>query len=265
MAAARAVTPRHRAERPFELFVHADATRRHAAPQQRATGGLAFVREMVVIVVFALALSWLVKTFFAQAFFIPSESMQDTLIKHDRIVVNKLAPGPFDLHRGDVVVFKDPGGWLGGVEGPPQSTTMARLDHALTYVGLYPQDAGQHLVKRVIGVPGDRVACASPDSPVTVNGVAVHEPYLAAGATPCDFHTFDVTVPANSLWVMGDNRQNSADSRFHLDSPSGGFVPMANVVGVAFATVWPFDRAEMLHNPGATFAAVPAPGSGSSS
>ena len=166
------------------------------------------------------------------------------------ITVNSVCPGLTDTE---------------GVQLTPHSKAVAAMDHALTYVGLYPQDADEHLVKRVIGLPGDRVACTSPSSPVTVNGVAVHEPYLAARATPCDFHTFDVTVPANSLWVMGDNRQNSADSRFHLDGPTGGFVPIRNVVGVAFVTVWPFDRAGLLHNPGATFAAVPTPGTRSAS
>ena len=126
----------------------------------------------------------------------------------------------------------------------------------LTYVGLLPQDSGEHLIKRIIGLPGDHIASDGAGGPVTVNGVALDEPYLREGSVPSEVE-FDVVVPDDSLWVMGDNRQNSQDSRYHLGDPGGGAVPIENVVGVAFVTVWPADRLTLLRNPGATFADVP--------
>ncbi|WP_246036856.1 MULTISPECIES: signal peptidase I [Cellulomonas] len=222
------------------------------------SGAWSWVRETAIILVSALVLSLVVKTFLVQAFFIPSQSMHDTLIENDRILVSKLTPGPRDLRRGDVVVFKDPGGWLPPVEEPARGPVGTAVEDALTWIGLLPQDAGEHLVKRVIGLPGDRVASAGPGSPVTVNGVPIDEPYLAAGVQPSE-KTFDVVVPENSVWVMGDNRPRSADSRFNQGRPGGGSVPMDNIVGVAFVTVWPLDRVTVLRNPSDTFAGVPDP------
>ncbi|MCR6706117.1 MULTISPECIES: signal peptidase I [Cellulomonas] len=224
-------------------------------PARRSAGG-SILRETAIILVSALVLSWLIKTFLVQAFFIPSSSMHDTLVEDDRIMVSKLTPGPFDLERGDIVVFKDPGGWLEGQKPVEATGWRGAMNDVFTFVGLYPQDAGEHLVKRVIGLPGDRVACAGPGEPVTVNGVALDEPYLAAGAIPSQMD-FDITVPPNSLWVMGDNRQSSSDSRLHRGDPGGGSIPIGNVVGKAFVLVWPLDRATVLHNPGATFEDVP--------
>ncbi|AEE45641.1 signal peptidase I [Cellulomonas fimi] len=233
---------------------------RHAA-QQKRSGALSMLRETVIILVSALVLSLVVKTFLIQAFFIPSPSMEQTLVEDDRILVSKLTPGPFDLKRGDIVVFKDPGDWLSGAQEVAPTGFDKVVRTVLTFVGLYPQDAGEHLVKRIIGLPGDHVACdetcRSQGGPITVNGVAVDEPYLAPGAVPSDV-AFDVVVPADSLWVMGDNRQHSFDSRFNMGKPGGGSVPVANVVGVAFVTVWPLDRAGLLRNPTAAFEDVPA-------
>jgi len=217
------------------------------------------VRETAIILVSALVLSLVVKTFLVQAFFIPSPSMRETLVEHDRILVSKLTPGPFDLRRGDVVVFKDPGGWLPPEIQTPRSPLAEAVNEGLTFIGLLPQDAGEHLVKRVIGLPGDRVACVGPGQPVTVNGVPIDEPYLAPGSEPSE-KKFDVVVPAGSLWVMGDNRQRSADSRYNMERPGGGAVPVGNVVGVAFVTVWPVDRLTLLRNPSETFANVPDAG-----
>ncbi|WP_448629719.1 signal peptidase I [Cellulomonas soli] len=246
---------------PADAAVASDRARatehRHAARGRRQSTGLAWARETVIILGSALVLSLLVKTFLVQAFFIPSSSMHDTLIEHDRILVSKLTPGPFDLHRGDVVVFKDPGGWLEPVAPADRGPVGEAVNDALTWVGLLPQDAGSHLVKRVIGLPGDHVACAGAGSPVTVNGVAIAETYLAQGAIPSEV-AFDKVVPEGFLWVMGDNRQHSADSRFNTGNPGGGFVPVDNVVGVAFVTVWPLSRAAVLKNPGEVFADVPA-------
>jgi signal peptidase I len=235
-----------------------------AAADQEARAGAApgtrgpvasFVRETAIILVSAVVLSWVVKTFLAQAFFIPSASMHDTLLEGDRVLVNKLAPGPFDVHRGDVVVFADPGGWLDAPDVP--ETNIAQ--DALIAIGLMPQQSEDHLIKRVVGLPGDRVAAAGDGSPLTVNGVPVDESvYLAPGASPSEI-AFDVVVPSGSVWVMGDNRQHSADSRWHLGDPGGGAVPVADVVGTAFVTLWPLDRTGLLRNPGDVFADVPDP------
>ena len=219
----------------------------------------AMVKETVIILVSALVLSFVVKTFLVQPFMIPSESMEDTLVAGDRVLVSKLTPGPFDLSRGDVVVFKDPGGWLDGVPASRADNMPTWLSTPLTVVGLRPQDAGEHLIKRVVGLPGDRVTCCTDAGLLTVNGVAIDETqYLASGALPSQTE-FDVTVPAGSLWALGDNRQHSGDSRYNGGKPGGGFVPLDNVVGVAFAKVWPLDRVALMRNPGDVFADVPAP------
>lgn len=215
----------------------------------------AWLKETVIIVVSALVLSMIIKTFLVQSFYIPSGSMEDTLMVGDRVLVSKLAPGPLDLHRGDIVVFKDPGGWL-----PPsadeQSGVSRVVTDALTYVGLLPQDSGEHLIKRLIGLPGDRVECCDDQGRMSVNGVPLDEPYLAPGAEPSEME-FSVVVPDGHLWVMGDNRQNSQDSRYKQGDPGGGSVPLKNVVGVAFVILWPVDHWTLLRNPGDTFAEVP--------
>jgi signal peptidase I len=217
--------------------------------------------EVVVVLGMALLLSLLIKTFLVQAFFIPSTSMENTLLVGDRVLVSKLTPGVFELHRGDVVVFKDPGGWLTAEEStPPEEAggVSGTLRNALSFVGLLPQDAGEHLIKRVIGVGGDHVQCCDAKGRVDVNGVAVDEtPYLVPGAAPSD-KPFDVTVPYGYLWVMGDNRPVSADSRLHR-TLNNGMVPVHDVVGKAFVIVWPFDRAGGLGIPASVFAHIPNP------
>lgn len=226
-----------------------------SAPQRRRGPVVSFARETAIILLSAIVLSWLVKTFLAQAFFIPSASMHDTLLEGDRVLVSKLAPGPFDLHRGDIVVFSDPGSWLGGQQVPDTNV----VQDVLIAIGLMPQQSEDHLIKRVIGLPGDRVASTGDGSPLTVNGEPIdEEPYLTPGASPSEI-SFDVIVPENSLWVMGDNRQHSADSRWHLGDPGGGSVPMDDVVGTAFVKLWPLDRLGLLRNPGDVFDEVPDP------
>ncbi len=220
------------------------------------SGWLTLLRETAIIVVSAVVLSLIIKTFLAQAFYIPTGSMEQTLMVGDRVMVTKLAPGPFDVHRGDIVVFTDPGGWLSTPVPEDTSGFAGMLGQVLTYIGLRPHDAGEHLIKRVIGVAGDHVECCDEQGRILVNGVPIDEPYLAAGAMPSEIE-FDVIVPDGSLWVMGDNRQDSEDSRYHQGNPGGGAIPVSDVVGVAFVTLWPFDRATLLRNPGATFADVP--------
>ena len=226
--------------------------------RKQASGPLAWLRETTIILVSAVVLSLVVKTFLVQAFFIPSDSMNDTLVIHDRILVSKLTPRMLSIHRGDIVVFKDPGGWLPASVQPTDSGVGGAVRSALKWIGLMPTDSGDHLVKRVIGTPGDHVVCAGAGQPVTVNGVAIQETYLKPGSEPSEV-AFDVVVPAGSLWVMGDNRQHSADSRYNQGRAGGGAIPMSNVVGVAFVTVWPVDRRDVHRSPGAVFADVPAP------
>lgn len=200
--------------------------------------------ETVLLLVIALVVSALVKTFLVQMFFVPSGSMRPLFVDNDRILVQKISYETGNVQRGDVVVFDDPGGrWLGS-EGVPRLTPVQKT---LSEVGLYP--TGGHLVKRVIGIGGDRVTCCESAGRVTVNGVPLREkPYLMKGSNPSD-RSFDITVPRGRLWVMGDNRGNSEDSRFHQDLPGHGTVPEKDVVGKVWAIVWPFGRAHFLHEP----------------
>jgi signal peptidase I len=221
-----------------------------------AIGGL--LREVVLVLAIALGLSLLIKTFLVQAFFIPSPSMENTLIRGDRVLVSKLTPGPFDLDRGDVVVFADPDNWLSPVEREPQGPIRDGIRSGLMFVGLLPADSDEHLIKRLIGLPGDKVACCDANGRLTVNGVAIDEPYIYSGNVPSEMK-FAITVPADDIWVMGDHRAVSQDSRYHQDGKDGGAVPIKDVVGRAFVTVWPLDRFTVLGNHASTFAKVPAP------
>lgn len=199
------------------------------------------VRDLLVIIVVAVLISTLLKAYVVRTFYIPSGSMEPTLEVGDRVLVSRLSPTPLSLERGDVVVFSDPGGWL---SNPPAQTggVLGALQSALTFVGLGDSDSHQYLVKRVIALGGDHIVCAAVGEQITVNGVAIDETsYIAAGATPC-VRTFDVQVPEDSMWVMGDNRGNSRDSSFHTDDPGEGTVPVSNVVGRAFLVTWPFER-----------------------
>ena len=219
------------------------------------SGVIALLRETAMVVVIALGLSLLIKTFLIQAFYIPSESMENTLLIGDRVLVSKLTPGPFDLDRGDVVVFSDPGDWLTLPPRPDDGPLREGFRDLLTFVGLLPADSGDHLIKRVIGLPGDEVACCDDEGRLTVNGESVDEPYLFPGDEPSR-EKFSVTVPAGRLWVMGDHRSVSQDSRAHPEV-ANGTVAMSDVVGRAFVVVWPFDRAKLLRTPD-VFDQVPA-------
>jgi signal peptidase I len=205
--------------------------------------------EVVLVVVVALLVAAFVRAFVAQAFYIPSGSMEDTLQEDDWIVVSKLGRYLGSPERGDIVVFRDPGDWL-----PPADTSSSSVRRALEFVGVAPDSAEGDLVKRVIGGGGDQVSCCDTKGRVTVNGVAIDETYLYEGESPGDAPagcptTFDVTVPAGYLWVMGDHRSVSKDSRCQRGMER--FVPEENLQGRAFAIVWPFARAEMLSRPDA--------------
>jgi signal peptidase I len=201
-----------------------------------------FWRDTAVIVIIALVLSSLVRTFLFQAFYVPSGSMLPTLQLNDRIVVSKLTGS--HVERGDLVVFRDPGGWLTPTVEP--TGLAGGLRSFLTLVGLLPSDSGDDLVKRVVGMPGDRVVCCNAQQQITINGVALNEPYLAPGGTAQV--QFDITVPADRIFVMGDHRGDSEDSRFHLQV-ANGTVPLANVVGPVIAVVWPLERFQRFSVP----------------
>lgn len=220
----------------------------------------AWGKELLTIIVIAVVLSFLIKTFLFRAFFIPSGSMENTLQIQDRIFVNLLVPEPFALKRGDVVVFKDSQGWL--KPEPASDGPIGWVGDVATFIGLAPDNSQQHLVKRVIGLPGDRVMCCSADGKLTVNGQPITEPYLYPGAAPSDT-PFDVTVPEGHLWVMGDHRNNSQDSRYHNVANHTGFVPVDDVEGRAVVVAWPVTHWGILGNYPDVFTDVPAPASSS--
>ncbi|RAG83383.1 signal peptidase I [Streptacidiphilus pinicola] len=230
-------------------------------------GGRSLLRETIVVVGAALVIAVLVKTFFFQAFSIPSGSMNNTLLKGDRVLVDKFSPwfGATPA-RGDVVVFKDPDHWLDGTPEAPQPHPGLGHDvqSVLSDVGLMPSADDSYLIKRVIAVGGDTVSCQA-GRPLRVDGVVLHEPYLYPGATPCDNDAVGtVVVPKGDLWVMGDHRNDSADSRTQRRAGrDGGFVPVADVVGRADVVVWPVGRWATLPEPD-TFhqAGLPRPGDG---
>ena len=193
-------------------------------------------QESLLLVATALVLALIVKTFFFQAFYIPSDSMVPTMVKNDKLLVQKWSYWTGGPERGDIVVFRDPGNWLGPDESAADGNA---IQDALEVVGLFP--SGGHLIKRVVGVGGDTVKCCDAQGRTTVNGVGIDEPYLKDKSVNAD-QTFEVKVPQGYLWVQGDNRGNSADSRAHLGQPGGGFIAEDDVVGKAWLRVWPLDR-----------------------
>jgi signal peptidase I len=235
--------------------------RARARSRKKRRGGTAvFFRDLVVIVAIAIVASFLIKTFLVRSFFIPSASMENTLQIHDRILVNELVPNIVPLQHGDVVVFKDPGGWLEPSEPVAQPPLVAAADWVLSLIGLSTSDSNDHLIKRVIGLPGDHITCCNALGQMSVNGTPLDEPYvlLQQGTTTVSSVPIDVTVPAGSLWVMGDNRYNSKDSRFNRGTATKGFVPMKDVVGRAFVVSWPLNHWQYLSNFPETFGGVPA-------
>ncbi|MFJ7910496.1 signal peptidase I [Kitasatospora sp. NPDC096204] len=221
-----------------------------------------FWQELPILLVIALLLSLGIKTFFVQAFSIPSGSMEQTLAIGDRVLVDKFTPWfGAKPERGEVVVFRDPGGWLEGTPATSGGSVTGTVQKVLSTVGLMPSADEKDLIKRVIAVGGDTVDCEA-GAPLRVNGVALEEPYLFPGSTPCDDDPVGtVTVPKGKLWVMGDHRNNSRDSRWHHNQTGDGFVPVDNVVGRAFVVAWPLSDWSTLPVPD-TFDKVPAAAAG---
>ncbi|HEV2239590.1 MAG TPA: signal peptidase I [Streptosporangiaceae bacterium] len=236
-----------------------------AGPRKTRRKRRPFWVELPVLLVIALVIALIIKTFVVQAFFIPSSSMEDTLLIGDKVLVNKLVYHFRSIEPGDVVVFSGAGSWTAPTpSGSPSSdplvrvydATLGRLFHSIA--GLYgtPVDeAGTVFIKRVVGVPGDRVVCCNAQGLVTVNGVALNEQaYLIPGARPSDAPEgfsgrFNITVPPGRLWVMGDNRPVSDDSRLRQGGPGGGTIPESAVIGRAFVIVWPPSRWRFLPIP----------------
>jgi signal peptidase I len=218
-------------------------------------------QETILLLGVALVLAVVIKALFVQAFYIPSQSMEPGLVENDRILVQKVSYwGSGSPERGDVIVFKDPGGWLSAADSKGPTSLLAR---GLAKVGLYP--TGGHLVKRVIGVAGDEITCCDSEGRLSVNGYALDESdYVMEGAecaAPGSAQgrcKLDVgPIPQGYLLVMGDNRDNSSDSTAHLcedaekqDCPATrGLIPVDYVVGKVFALVWPRDHFDRVTRP----------------
>lgn len=204
------------------------------------------LREIAIVVVVALVASALLRAFVVQAFFVPSGSMLPEIQKDDRILVSRIG----GIDRGEVVVFEDPGNWIPSSEEAPPSTGIRK---GLEWIGVLPASGHEHLVKRVIGLPGDHVICCK-QGKLTINGVAVDESdFLFQGAKKADNYTFDVVVPADRIFVLGDHRYDSGDSsrKISCDDPKAGFVSTDLVTGRAFAVIWPRSNAHIMHIPDA--------------
>ncbi|WP_238986144.1 MULTISPECIES: signal peptidase I [unclassified Kocuria] len=223
------------------------------------------VREIVLVLVWAVLIAFVVKTLLVRGFYIPSGSMENTLQLNDRIFVNVVEPTFGPLERGDIVVFEDAKGWLPAQPDSGGGPADAVYD-ALAFVGVLPDRTDQHLIKRVIGVGGDRVVCCDGAGRVTVNGQALEEDgYLYPGSAPSDI-PFDIVVPEDHYFVMGDHRDASADSRVHFSEivADSAFISHDDVVGTAFVIAWPLDRFQWLQNPDDVFADIPAGSAGGS-
>jgi len=197
------------------------------------------LRELPILVVVALVVSLFIKTFVVQFFYIPSGSMENTLQIKDRVAVNKVPFISKNISRGDVVVFRDPDDWLPEIVDYDTNKYVSKAKSALVAVGVLPNPTKQYLVKRVVGVEGDHIVCCTKAGNLTINDVEVTEPYIYAGNKPSEMK-FDVTVPKGKLWVMGDHRGASADSRYHQEDINKGFVPISRVTGRVVAVIWPF-------------------------
>ncbi len=198
-------------------------------------------RELLLLVGAALLIALFLRSFVIQSFVIPSGSMEPILMVQDRILVSRLSYTFGEPQRGDLIVFD---GRDSFVSTEPTRSGLSKVAGGLaSFLGFSPSE--QDFTKRVIGLPGDRVTCCTPEGELSVNGQALAEPYLAPGTSP-SLTRFDIKVPPGRLWVMGDNRANSADSRAHLGDPGGGTVPQDRVIGRIVARYWPLDRAGII-------------------
>ncbi|MEU1310457.1 signal peptidase I [Streptomyces cinnamoneus] len=233
------------------------AARRKAARRAKRRRQRSAIKEVPILIGVALLIALVLKTFLLQAFVIPSGSMEQTIRIGDRVLVDKLTPWFGSRpERGDVVVFQDPGGWLDGEQsyGGHDPVVVKQVKEGLAAIGLLPSAGEQDLIKRVIGTGGDTVKCCDTDGRVTVNGKPLIEPYVHPGNPPSQLK-FEVKVPAGRLFVMGDHRSDSADSRYHLTEPGQGTIAESQVVGRAVVIAWPLGHWRGLSQP-EPFAAV---------
>ncbi len=220
-------------------------------PAARRNRGARFLRELVILIVIALVIAVVIKTYAIQAFFIPSGSMENTLEINDRVLVNKIVYDTRSIHRGDIVVFNGDGSWDPGAPLPANSNFVQKFSSGFASMFGFGHP-GDILIKRVIGLPGDTVACCDAQGRVTVNGIPLNEQsYLYPGDAPSE-ERFNIVVPPGRLWVMGDHRSISDDSRDHEGDPGGGTIPENAVIGRAFVIIWPPSRWRILPIP-ATF------------
>ncbi|WMX44841.1 signal peptidase I [Streptomyces roseicoloratus] len=236
------------------------AERRRLARRVKRRRRRSALTEIPLLATVAVLIALVLKTFLVQAFVIPSGSMEQTIRIDDRVLVDKLTPWfGAKPRRGDVVVFEDPGNWLQQEAEPPSDdpVVLKQLKQALTFIGLLPSADERDLIKRVVAVGGDTVKCCGADGRITVNGVALDEPYLHPGNAPSTI-PFEVKVPQGRVFVMGDHRSDSADSRFHLDEPEHGTVSEDRILGRAVVIAWPIGHWRGLEER-ATFASVPEP------
>lgn len=208
-------------------------------------------REGGTVILYALVIAFLVKTFLLRGFYIPSGSMEQTLQVNDRVFINVAGSYFSEPKRGDVIVFKDSQGWI-----PSTQKTSSPLKDALSFAGILPDTSSNFLVKRVIGTPGDVVE-SDGNGKIKVNGVEITEPYLYPGNPPSEV-PFKVTVPAGKYFVMGDHRSNSADSRYHI-SDGTAFISKDDVQGNVFVVAWPLNHFGLLTDESSVFSSVPAP------
>jgi signal peptidase I len=215
------------------------------------------VLDFAAIIVAAILISFLIKTFVVQSYFVPSASMQNTLMVNDRVLVPVWTGSATNLKRGDVIVFRDPAGWLG--ETQPHSDAVSAV---LSFLGFLPPDGSAHLVKRIIGLPGDKVSCCSAQGKVLINDTPITEPYVvgSTSTTDADPFQFTVTVPKGMLWVLGDNRFDSEDSAYRFNAhDTSYFVPESDVVGKATLIDWPFGRWQAINTYPDVFAPIGKP------
>ncbi len=209
------------------------AERRRTARRAKRRRRMSTAKEIPILVGTAVLIALVLKTFLVQAFVIPSGSMEETIRIGDRVLVDKFTPWfGAEPQRGEVVVFHDPGGWLEGEQAPQPPAGVKQVKEVLSFIGLLPSADEQDLIKRVVAVGGDTVACCDEKGRVTVNGTPLNEPYIHPGNVPSKIR-FKVTVPIGRIFVMGDHRGNSADSRYHMDGPHHGTISTDQVVGRA--------------------------------